>query len=219
MHVAKPQPAVPRLGVRWLKLTPGGLVIALLVLEGLLLLFDWFHWFPKGCAVLTAVAALVLTMFVMLFWLAVSVLCRLRLQAGVPVLVFVFGLLALEVFLLRSDPLRWLKLSDKTQSTVRLALAAAGLCLLFTLFCLIGGRLFRWRFQFTIRVLLLLFVAVAVSCSWMATAIKNAKKQATAVSRRRAVDLHNIRLRAKHIRRVVGGTTKAAALAGRSAWA
>jgi hypothetical protein len=76
--------------------------------------------------------------------------------------------------------LDWLRVFPKGWAVLT-AMAAVVLAFFFALFCFAGCWLFRRRFQFSIRTLLLLVFVVAVPCSWMATAIKNAKEQGRAV--------------------------------------
>ena len=69
---------------RWYRLTPDRLVIGLLAAEGFLLLSERFRWFAfnqhKGWTVLIDVAAVGLTLLVMLLWLAAALLFRCRFQ-------------------------------------------------------------------------------------------------------------------------------------------
>ena len=72
---------------RWLRPTPGRLVLGLLVVEGLLFLSERFHWFAfnehKGWTVLIAVASVSLAMLLMLLWFAASLLFRWRFQFSI----------------------------------------------------------------------------------------------------------------------------------------
>ena len=95
---------------RWYCLTPDRLVVALLALEGFLLLSEWFGWFAKGWAVVTAVATVAAAFVLLLLWFAAALL-------------------------------------------------------------------FRLRFQFSLRSLMLLALIVAIPCSWLKTAMKQARKQ------------------------------------------
>ena len=52
--------------LRWLHPTPARLLVILLAVEAILLLSQ--HWMPKGYAVLTAIAAVGVTMLLMLLW-------------------------------------------------------------------------------------------------------------------------------------------------------
>jgi hypothetical protein len=74
----------PNPKLRWYRLTPDRLVPGLLAVEALLLLSEWGGWFPfnrhKGWTVLTAVAAVGLTLLVFLLWLAAALLFRCRFQ-------------------------------------------------------------------------------------------------------------------------------------------
>ena len=72
---------------RWLRPTPGWLVLGLLVVEGLLFLSERFHWFAfnehKGWTVLIAVASVSLAMLLMLLWFAASLLFRWQFQFSI----------------------------------------------------------------------------------------------------------------------------------------
>jgi hypothetical protein len=76
--IAEQRPSKPR----WFHLTPGRWLFVLLLMEGLLWLSDrsgWPEW-HKGYAVLIAIACVGLAMWLMLFWLAVALLFRRRVQ-------------------------------------------------------------------------------------------------------------------------------------------
>ncbi len=68
--------------VRWFHLTPSRVVIALLAVEALLFLSQWFRWLAwhKGYALLTCVAAVGVAMFFMLVWFGVALVFRRRFQ-------------------------------------------------------------------------------------------------------------------------------------------
>ena len=57
---------------RWFRLTPDRLVVALLALEGFLLLAQWFQWFAFNrhaiWSILIAASAIAATMLLMFFW-------------------------------------------------------------------------------------------------------------------------------------------------------
>ena len=61
------------------------LIVALLVVEGLLWLSDRFQWptWHKGYAVLIAVASVAVVFVVMLLWLIVALIFRLRFQFSI----------------------------------------------------------------------------------------------------------------------------------------
>ena len=63
---------------RWFHLTPGRLLVGLLVIEGLLFVFS--GWFPKGYAVLLALVAVGVAMSAMLVWFLIALIFRLRFQ-------------------------------------------------------------------------------------------------------------------------------------------
>ncbi len=50
MSVSDPQPAVPKPSIRWYCLTQGRMLAALLAVEGVLSVANWFCWFPPGLA-------------------------------------------------------------------------------------------------------------------------------------------------------------------------
>ena len=74
----------PKPLLRWLRLTPDRIVVALLVAEGFLLLSERFHRFAfnqhKGWTVLIAVVTVGLTLLSMLLWLTAALLFRWRFQ-------------------------------------------------------------------------------------------------------------------------------------------
>ena len=74
----------PAQKLRWYRLTPDHFVIGLLVVEGLLWLSERFQWFwfneKKGWTVLSAMAAVGVTMLVMLLWFVASLIFRWRFQ-------------------------------------------------------------------------------------------------------------------------------------------
>jgi beta-lactamase regulating signal transducer with metallopeptidase domain len=65
---------------RWYRLTPDRLILALLAVEGFLLLSERFHWFAfnqhKGYTVLIALASVGVAMLLMLAWFGVALLFR-----------------------------------------------------------------------------------------------------------------------------------------------
>lgn len=64
--------------LRWFHPAPGRLLIFLLAVEGVLLLSK--PWFPKGYAVLTAIAAVIVAMLLMFVWWLVALCFRWRFQ-------------------------------------------------------------------------------------------------------------------------------------------
>jgi hypothetical protein len=64
--------------LRWFHPTPARLLILLLVIEAILLLSK--PWFPKGYAVLIAIASVGVTMMLMLLWLVLALLFHWRFQ-------------------------------------------------------------------------------------------------------------------------------------------
>ena len=70
---------------RWLHPTPTWLIVALLVVEGLLFLSERFQWpaWPKGYAVLIAVASVGGVFVVMLLWYIVALIFRVRFQFSI----------------------------------------------------------------------------------------------------------------------------------------
>jgi hypothetical protein len=72
---------------RWFRLTPGRVMLALVALEGCLLLSARFSWFAfnehKGWTVLIAVAVVGITFMALLLWFLVSLVFRLRFQFSI----------------------------------------------------------------------------------------------------------------------------------------
>jgi hypothetical protein len=78
MSDAEPQAAVPKPTRRWIAVTPGRLVVGLVVVECLLWLSERFGWPPwhKGYAVLTTVMAVGAALAALLLWWLVALLYR-----------------------------------------------------------------------------------------------------------------------------------------------
>jgi hypothetical protein len=109
MSEIEPQPAVPQPKLRWYRLTPDRLVVGLLAVEGLLLLSEWFRWFPfnqhKGWTVLIAVASVGVALLAMFVWLAASLLFRWRFQFTIRALLVLVVVVAI--------PCSWLAVEMK----------------------------------------------------------------------------------------------------------
>ena len=83
MTIADSQPAAAEAKRRWYRVTPDRLVWLVLVVEGLLWLAERFGCFPKGYAVLLAVAGVAVAMLLMLLWFAASLVFRWRFQFSI----------------------------------------------------------------------------------------------------------------------------------------
>src|SRR5271157_1258578 len=83
MSVAESPPTVPVSKPRGYRLTPDRFVVGLLVVEGLLWLSERFQWFPKGWAVLIAVAAVGATILLLLLSYTVNLFFRWRFQFSI----------------------------------------------------------------------------------------------------------------------------------------
>ena len=83
--------------VRWFHLTPGRLVLLLLVAEALFFLSNWLGWpaWHKGYAVLTCVAAVGVTIVALGLWFAVATISRLRFQFSIRSLLLMVGVIAI----------------------------------------------------------------------------------------------------------------------------
>ena len=72
---------------RWFRLTPDRCVVALLALEGFLLLSAWFRWFSfnqhKGWTVLIAVGTVGVFFVLMFGWFVLALVFRLRFQFSI----------------------------------------------------------------------------------------------------------------------------------------
>ncbi len=95
----------------------------------------------------------------------------------------VVAMLALEGFLLLSEHFRWFPFNEHKGYTLLICLAAVGAAFVLMFLWFLAAWVFRWRFQFSILALLLLTVVVAVPFSWLATEMKEARKQREAVER------------------------------------
>ena len=72
--------------LRWYRLTPDRLVVGVLVIEGFLLLSEWFDWFAfnrQTWTVLIALAVVGLALSVMFLWFILAMLLRRRFQYGI----------------------------------------------------------------------------------------------------------------------------------------
>ena len=67
--------------LRWFHPTPGRLLVVLLAVEGILLLSE--PWFPKGWAVLVAIAAVGAFLIAMLLWFVISLIFHRRFQFSI----------------------------------------------------------------------------------------------------------------------------------------
>ncbi len=94
----------PDLQLRF-RLTPGHYLLALLAVEGLLFLSQWFRWLPKGWPVLIAVASVGVVVLGMFVWFGVAVVLRLRFQFSIR------SLLVLTVVV--AVPCSWLAVEMK----------------------------------------------------------------------------------------------------------
>jgi len=99
--VAEPTPSqsdgqIPKL--RWYRLTPDRLLIALLPIVAFLFLSERFRWFAfnehKNWTVLIAVAVVCLAIVLMLLWFGVSLIFRLRFQFSIRSLLLFVTLVA-----------------------------------------------------------------------------------------------------------------------------
>jgi hypothetical protein len=68
MNVPESQPAVAKPSFRRFHLTPGHCLLALLAVEFLLFLSQWFRWLPKGWPVLIAIGNVGMVMLGMITW-------------------------------------------------------------------------------------------------------------------------------------------------------
>ena len=89
----------------------------------------------------------------------------------------VLALLAVEGFLLLSEHFGWFAFNRHKGYTVLIAIAGVAVAMLLMFLWFLAAVLFRLQFQFSIRSLLLLAIVVAVPCSWLATEMKETRKQ------------------------------------------
>ena len=102
--------------VRWLHLTPGCFVLALLAVEVLLWLSERFAWlgWHKGYAVLTGVAVVGVAMLLMLAWFGVALVFRLRFQFSIRSLLVLVVVVALPCSWLSTE----MSMARKQKATV-----------------------------------------------------------------------------------------------------
>ena len=106
---------------RWYRLTPGRCVVALLALEGFLLLSAWFRWFSfnqhKGWTVLICLATVGAALVLMFLWFLAALIFRLRFQ---------FSLLALLLLVVVvAVPCSWLATEMKAAREQKAAVEAS----------------------------------------------------------------------------------------------
>jgi hypothetical protein len=89
--------------------SPGHCLFALLAVEGLLFLVDWFRWLPKGWPVLIAIATVGVLMLAMFAWFGVALVLRLRFQFSLRLLLVLTVAVAI--------PCSWLATSIKEART------------------------------------------------------------------------------------------------------
>ncbi len=120
MSVSKPQPAATNPKRRWFYLTPDRLILALLAVEGFLLLSERFRWFSfneyKGYAVLIASASVGVAMLLMLASFAARLAFRWRFQYSIRSLLVLVVVIAI--------PCSWLAVEMKKTRQQREAVEA-----------------------------------------------------------------------------------------------
>jgi hypothetical protein len=102
-------------------LTPGHCLLALLAVEFLLFLLQWFRWLPKGWPVLIAVASVGVVVLGMFVWFGVAVVLGRRFQFSIRSL--------LALVLVVAVPCSWMAVDLKKareQNTVASAIVGAG---------------------------------------------------------------------------------------------
>ncbi len=103
------------------RLTPGHCLLALLAVEFLLFLSQWFRWLPKGWPVLIAVAAVGVVMLGMLVWLAAALIFRWRFQFSIRSLLVMAVVVAV--------PCSWF--SAELRTARQIELISASDCIVF----------------------------------------------------------------------------------------
>ena len=83
---------------RWFRITPDRCVVALLALEGFLLLSAWFRWFPfnqhKGWTVLITIASVGVALLLMFLWFLAALVFRWRFQFSILALLLLVVVVA-----------------------------------------------------------------------------------------------------------------------------
>ena len=95
---------------------------------------------------------------------------------------FVVGLLAIECLLWLSEHFQWFGFNHHKGWTVLICVAAVGAAMALTLIWFVASLLFRWRIRFRIRAALALTVACSIALGWLASATKQARRQAEVVA-------------------------------------
>jgi hypothetical protein len=112
--------------LRWYRLTPDRLVLGLLAVEAFLLLSQWRCWFSlnqhKGWTVLTAIAAVGMTLLLLLIWPVVSLIFRRPFQYGLRSLLLLVAAVAIACSWLTTEVQR----AKKQQEAVAVVKEAGG---------------------------------------------------------------------------------------------
>ena len=120
MTASEPQLITSPPKLRWYQPTPGRLLVALLAVEGVLLLSERFQWFSfnehKGWTVLISIACVGMTMALIFLWLMVAFCFRWRFQFALR------SLLVLTIAV--AIPFSWFAVEMKRASEQREAVAA-----------------------------------------------------------------------------------------------
>jgi hypothetical protein len=131
--------------LRWFRLAPHHCLATLLAVEGSLWLSNRLGWpsWHKGYAVLTAVAAVALTMLLMLFWFGVALLFRWRFQFGIRSLLVLTVAVALPC-----SWFSWEMQKAREQNEAAEAVRKAGLSVGYDLQCGARGHPgLRWLYN------------------------------------------------------------------------
>lgn len=164
---------------RWFHLTPGRLLVILLIADFLLWLSEQFRWLQKGYPVLIALTVVGMALLILIDWFLAAWICRrffpLRRH-------FVDGLWIVPILFVLSDRFKWLGFIHDARWEGAFIIVGLGLMLLALLLSLANVYRSPIRFQFSLRALLVLVVVVASPFSWLAVERVKARRQADAVT-------------------------------------
>ena len=104
--------------LRWFHATPGRLLVVLLAVEGILFLSE--RWFPKGWAVLIAIASVIAAMVLMLLWFTAALLFRWRFQYGLRSLLLLVVIVAVPCSWLATEMQQARKQKEAVEAILKL---------------------------------------------------------------------------------------------------
>lgn len=117
-------PAVQKPRLHWYHFTPDRFVIALMAVEGLLLLSEWLRCSPKGYTVLITVATVAAALLLMLLWFLATLVFRWRFRYGLRSVLYLVVAVAIPCTWLMTEMQR----AKKQRETAEVIRKSGGEC-------------------------------------------------------------------------------------------